>query len=361
MPAKLRNIEDLAIFEDFLLDTNLPKHKDTGIAEHIIEDGRYEEQSTMLHLDDRKAAMLQITYFRSLTSLHNHRDGIVNNRNTRWRSSSWTTKIANWFHDKKESIIDKITPTKKVESVFKEIVSERLVLEKDKKHIKEFQALITTAENAGQADYAEKLKYELAVYYQEMKLYKAGFLNYVTEAQMIKALTNADKKFRLDWIQNFNRSIPAPIVKVKTDLDNELKAFDNYIIMHYDPFNKNDVMTKTQKKKEIEKAKDPILFGVIAGSRKLYVIADWIDEYCDLTFDKLTDMTDTEKLQYAEYQLNNGSKVEIFKLQDPDDKIWTDEEAEDLKIVFTGIKSKASIHGPEISKVFGLLTDTDLM
>lgn len=33
------------------------------------------------------------------------------------------------------------------------------------------------------------------------------------------------------------------------------------------------------------KRKDPILFGVIAGSNKLYFIGDWIDEYCDLRFD----------------------------------------------------------------------------
>lgn len=35
----------------------------------------------------------------------------------------------------------------------------------------------------------------------------------------------------------------------------------------------------------MEKRKDPILFGVIAGSNKLYFIGDWIDEYCDLRFD----------------------------------------------------------------------------
>lgn len=39
--------------------------------------------------------------------------------------------------------------------------------------------------------------------------------------------------------------------------------------------------------KEKEKAKDPILFGVIQGSRKLYFIGDWIDDYCDLTLEKM--------------------------------------------------------------------------
>jgi hypothetical protein len=71
----------------------------------------------------------------------------------------------------------------------------------------------------------------------------------------------------------------------KARLD-ELKIFDNYVIMHYDPDGVNSSMTD----EEVEEAKkDPILFGVIAGSRKLYYIGDWVDEYCDLTLDAFID------------------------------------------------------------------------
>lgn len=35
------------------------------------------------------------------------------------------------------------------------------------------------------------------------------------------------------------------------------------------------------------RAKDPILFGMIANSDKLYFVADWTDDYCDLTLDKM--------------------------------------------------------------------------
>ena len=37
------------------------------------------------------------------------------------------------------------------------------------------------------------------------------------------------------------------------------------------------------------KKRDPIVFGVIAGSNKLYYITDWVDEYCDLTLAKFVD------------------------------------------------------------------------
>lgn len=45
------------------------------------------------------------------------------------------------------------------------------------------------------------------------------------------------------------------------------------------------------------KRKDPILFGVIAGSNKLYFIGDWIDEYCDLRFDDVVNNARTISCQ----------------------------------------------------------------
>jgi hypothetical protein len=48
-------------------------------------------------------------------------------------------------------------------------------------------------------------------------------------------------------------------------------------------------------KAEVEKAKDPILFGVVKGTRNLYYIGDWIDEYCDLTLDKFLSVLEMEE------------------------------------------------------------------
>ena len=46
--------------------------------------------------------------------------------------------------------------------------------------------------------------------------------------------------------------------------------------------------------KEIEKAKDPILFGVIKESNKLFYVGDWIDEHCDLTLEKFLEVMEME-------------------------------------------------------------------
>ena len=70
--------------------------------------------------------------------------------------------------------------------------------------------------------------------------------------------------------------------EIKKDVD-ERKIFDNYVVLHYDPKENGEKLTK----KEKEKKKDPILFGVIKNSKKLYFVADWKDEYCDLTLDEM--------------------------------------------------------------------------
>jgi hypothetical protein len=62
-------------------------------------------------------------------------------------------------------------------------------------------------------------------------------------------------------------------------------------------------------KAEVEKAKDPILFGVLKGTRNLYFIGDWIDEYCDLTLDKFLSTLEMEEARkLSEESMKEGLK-----------------------------------------------------
>jgi hypothetical protein len=126
-----------------------------------------------------------------------------------------------------------------------------------------------------------------------------GLKKYVTEKQVIDFYEKVgqDKNLKLTWIKNFGRIIPEEVYKIKKDVD-ERKIFDNYVILHYDPANNGEKLTK----KEVEKKKDPILFGVIKNSRKLYFIADWKDEYCDLTLEEMFKVLKGKVLQ-----INNKS------------------------------------------------------
>ena len=99
------------------------------------------------------------------------------------------------------------------------------------------------------------------------------------------------------------RPIPDEVIQ-KIVKANEYEVFDNYVIMHYDPKGEQ----KQETKKEEAKRKDPIVFGVIAGSRKLYYITDWIDEHCDLTLEKFVDTLGTTKEEFAEGGKENEEK-----------------------------------------------------
>lgn len=121
---------------------------------------------------------------------------------------------------------------------------------------------------------------------------------YLTETQIVDFYKKCEKGLRLDWIKNYARVIPDKFVEVKKKLD-DLKIFDNYVILHYDP----DLKSFKETEAEIEekkRPKDPILFGVMQDSRKLYYIGDWIDEYCDLTLDKVLEVLETDNAKEIE-------------------------------------------------------------
>ena len=71
---------------------------------------------------------------------------------------------------------------------------------------------------------------------------------------------------------------------LKFDKAEELKAFDNYYVLFYDSAKAVASKTYTTKEPVRMPIKDPIMFGVMRGSNKLYLIADWVDEFCDLTY-----------------------------------------------------------------------------
>lgn len=147
-----------------------------------------------------------------------------------------------------------------------------------------YEKAIAHLKRTGQIAVLERMEYELDIHRAETQLYATGFTKVITEENVVEFAKKSCRDVRIDWIKNFTRLIPEAVIDAKEKCDANL-IFDNYVIMHYDPYKDGSLKTLDDIKKEQEK--DPILFGVISGSTKLYYIGDWIDEYCDLTFDKL--------------------------------------------------------------------------
>jgi hypothetical protein len=138
------------------------------------------------------------------------------------------------------------------------------------------------AQANGQTSLLEKMENEKKRIETELRIIKNGYDKYILEEDIVNFSKNSARKIKLDWIKNFVRLIPDDIQK-KVHRIEKTRVFDNYVILHYDPEDTGTADTKA----EVERKKDPIIFGVCDCSRRLYYIGDWIDEHCDLTLDKL--------------------------------------------------------------------------
>lgn len=149
--------------------------------------------------------------------------------------------------------------------------------------VKTYDSAIKDAVAGGQTARAKKLMKARSVVQAESALLVAKFNKFLSEALAIEFAKKCQKGLRLDWVENFGRPIPKEVLERKLTADS-LNIFDNYVVLHYDPNGKAFELTPEQ----IAAKKDPILFGVIEGVRKLYYIGDWMDDVCDLTMDEVS-------------------------------------------------------------------------
>jgi hypothetical protein len=159
-----------------------------------------------------------------------------------------------------------------------------------KDRVGKYLEALRTAEITGQVALKEKLARGMFVNKYEAELYANGYYYVVSEKQIIDFANKTEKGVELIYLKNFARPLPDKVVKKLIEADS-LEVFDNYAVLTYDPKDKDKIETETER----EKRKDPILFGLISGSDKLYYITDWIDEYCDLTLAQFVDTLDITK------------------------------------------------------------------
>ena len=101
-------------------------------------------------------------------------------------------------------------------------------------------------------------------------------------------------------------------------------VFDNYVVAHY-----SDIIQKAAKveekvsakeeKKQREKRRDPILFGVIKNSRKLYYITDWVTDTDDLTLAKLEKELGVTRGSLVKGAETSAQATSQFTFHDADD------------------------------------------
>ena len=136
----------------------------------------------------------------------------------------------------------------------------------------------------GQAPAAKELYAQCLYLKKEQELLNKGICKYVLRDDIDKYIDDiADDCVCVIEMKNFDRDIPDDIVDI---VANTMDIFDEFYVVFTDYT--GEKRSKVAKEK---RDKDPILFGNIfvngKVSQKMYFIGDWIDEYCDLTLDKM--------------------------------------------------------------------------
>ena len=212
--------------------------------------------------------------------------------NKKMNEGPWYKRLWNALTEKKEVVVDEVEEQPmdalKFFTLVKASSKESAAVYKDR--VSKYLTALHNATNIGQTALQEELIRGLITNRYESVLYAEGCYYAVTEEQVAKFASQCEKGLKLSYLKNFSRPIPQEVID-KVAKMNELEVFDNYVVLYYDP--EGTVYKETAY--EEAKRRDPIIFGVIAGSKKLYYVADWIDEYCDLTLDAFVDALGIEK------------------------------------------------------------------
>ena len=203
----------------------------------------------------------------------------------------WYKRLWNTITKKNDEVVDENEQTMdalKFFTLIKASSKESAAVYRDR--VSKYLTALHNATNIGQTALQEELIRGLITNRYESVLYAEGCYYAVTEDMVAKFASQCEKGLKLSYLKNFSRPIPQDVID-KVAKMNELEVFDNYVVLYYDP--EGTVYKETAY--EEAKRRDPIIFGVIAGSKKLYYVADWIDEYCDLTLDAFVDALGIEK------------------------------------------------------------------
>lgn len=157
-------------------------------------------------------------------------------------------------------------------------------------HFEAYRRAIRTLKHRGQQAFAEKLLGDFTIARAEGQLVALGLTRVLSEARVVELAQKSPRAISLTPLRNYTRMIPDAVI-VDKDRADVVGAFDGYAVLHYDPNSKHARPTA-----EETRPRDPILFGLIRGSRRLYVVGDWIDGDDDLTLEKVGELLGAEVL-----------------------------------------------------------------
>lgn len=144
---------------------------------------------------------------------------------------------------------------------------------------------IELAKKTGQKSLAKRLEENLVIMVKERVLLDNQITKVITGDQICKYIDSIKNHYvKFCELEHFPRIIPAKVLQ-RLEYCKDKELFDEYYILFTD-YTDEELLSEQQKEKR-KINKDPILFGAFKENQnRFYFIADWVDEYCDITLDK---------------------------------------------------------------------------
>lgn len=134
---------------------------------------------------------------------------------------------------------------------------------------------------------ADRLTRETSLRLKEIATVAAGYDRFVSLEKVAKYFPKVrDGKIGICPWGEYLRDIPDSVFDSREKAD---PVFDGFVIMHCtseEEAKKKLGASSNEAERQVGK-KDPILFGIHEGSDRMWLVDEWIDELCDLTFDEL--------------------------------------------------------------------------
>ena len=339
----------LRVFEDFFVEEELPKWRKIAVR---LEDEDKRNGSKKGDLAVENSFGSSFNNNGSISDRRTERELLRNAKHERRNyvnraSMAFDTNGSIIVNAKKKSwfrrILDKFAPSPKVkeeigepaDKVFDDIKT--AMMAPTNEELLRAKKVVDTVENqlkvSGQYEIAEKVNGSRGVLEAELALVSSGQLKYISEDQIIKFMLLSERGMRLEYLRYYANILPSEVAKRKIVFDG-LLVFDNYCVLYYDGgAPKFSLIKEVIDDQERLKRRDPILFGMIKGSRKLYYVTDWVTDDDDLTLEKLETVIG-EKAHDLSHDGFAGTEEEIGRMLD---RMVIDIEVESEEAAKTGI------------------------
>lgn len=166
----------------------------------------------------------------------------------------------------------------------------------------------------GQTSAIKKILFHLECIEKEREIVKAGINTFIYRDDIEEYIDNIAKDtVKIIELERYEREIPDSIVEVLAEIKDK---FDQIYIVFTDYTGKEERKTAQERRD-----RDPIIFGTFqdTSSRtvvdRFYYIADWEDEYCDLTLDKMINETERVGKRNIKRTISTPKDIEELKEQ----------------------------------------------